>query len=125
MSNEEHISSILISIREGVEKVSGSFITRPDGLIVAYDINRSQVEKMDGLSAMSASLYSIAKRFSQTIDRNSLEELVLKCESGYAVLMSINNLGILCCIAEKDAIIGRLLVLMRASIQKLFEALSS
>lgn len=125
MSKEEHIISILVSIREEVEKVSGSFISRPDGLVVAYDVNQEKTEKVDGLSAMSASLYAIAKRFSLTIDRNSLEEMVLKCESGYAVLMSINNMGILCCITEKDAIIGRLLVQMRASIQKLNDVFNS
>lgn len=125
MNSEEQIASILASIREEVDKVVGSFISRPDGLIVAYDVGRDQTEKMDGLSAMSASLYAIAKRFSQTIDRNLLEELVLKCETGYAVLMSINNIGILCCITEKEAIIGRLLVQMRVSIQKLFEIFNS
>lgn len=125
MSNEEQIAFILQSIQEEVEKTAGSFICRPDGLVVAYNATQGQVEKMDGLSAMSASLYAIAKRFSQSIERNSLEELVLKCETGYAVLMSINGNGILCCVADKEAIIGRLLVQMRANIQKLSKLLNS
>lgn len=125
MSKEEQIASILTSLREEVDKVAGSFISRPDGLIVAYDVSQGQTEKMEGLSAMSASLYAIAKRFSLTIDKNSLEELTLKCGTGYAVLMNISNMGILCCITEKDVVIGRLLVQMRASIQKLTEIFSS
>lgn len=119
MSNEEQITSCLTSIREEVTKILGSFISRPDGLIVAYDVKQEKAEKMDSLSAMSASLYAIAKRLALTLEMNSLEELVLKCEIGYAVLMSINGKGILCCIADKDVIIGRLLVQMRASVPKL------
>jgi predicted regulator of Ras-like GTPase activity (Roadblock/LC7/MglB family) len=116
MSDEEQIASVLTSIRTEVGKIVGSFIARPDGLIFAYDVLQDKAEKMDSLSAMSASLYSIAKRFTQTLEMNFLEELVLKCETGYAVLMSINGKGILCCITEKDIIIGRLLVQMRVSV---------
>jgi predicted regulator of Ras-like GTPase activity (Roadblock/LC7/MglB family) len=86
------------------------------------DIEASAVVSVDGLSiasAMSAAMLSLGERIATELGRGSLEQVYVKGEKGYVVLMSVGEEAVLTALAREQAKLGLILLDMRRAAEDL------
>ena len=71
------------------------------------------------LSAMSAAMVGLGERIAQELGRGNLDHLMIKGESGFVVLMSVNDEAVLTSVFSDEAKLGLLLLDMRRAVADL------
>lgn len=72
----------LVQRFEGVEE---AVAVTPDGFVVGFYPKNREESSIERISAMGASLLSLAQRMAESFSRGSLKELVLKTSEGVLV----------------------------------------
>lgn len=98
----------------------------------SYDLEASAVISVDGLAmatalpgdveedrvaAMSAAMLSLGERIASELGRGLLDQVYIKGERGYVVLMSIGHNAVLTGLARKQAKLGLLFLDMRRAVE--------
>lgn len=91
--------------------VEASAIVSVDGLPIASALPQ-EVEE-DRVSAMSAAMLSLGERIASELGRGVLEQVYIKGQNGYVLLMSIGEDAVLTVMARKEAKLGLILLDMR------------
>jgi predicted regulator of Ras-like GTPase activity (Roadblock/LC7/MglB family) len=91
--------------------VEASAVVSVDGLTMASALPR-EVEE-DRVSAMSAAMLSLGERIAKELGRGTLEQVNIKGQSGYVVLMSVGEEAVLTVLAREQVKLGLLLLDMR------------
>jgi predicted regulator of Ras-like GTPase activity (Roadblock/LC7/MglB family) len=73
----------------------------------------------DRVSAMSAAMLSLGERIANELGRGSLEQVYIKGEKGYVVLMSVGTEAVLTVLAREHAKLGLILLDMRRAVEDL------
>ncbi|MCY3778872.1 MAG: roadblock/LC7 domain-containing protein [Chloroflexi bacterium] len=75
-----------------------------EGLIIA----RSMAEELEDerLGAMSAAMLALGERIADELGRGPLDQVTIKGEEGYAVLMTVDESSVLCVLAADEAKLG-------------------
>ena len=94
-----------------------SVIVSVDGLSIASALPQ-EVEE-DRVSAMSAAMLGLGERITSELGRGSLEQVYIKGEKGYVVLMSVGKEAFLTVLARKHAKLGLILLDMRRAAEDL------
>jgi predicted regulator of Ras-like GTPase activity (Roadblock/LC7/MglB family) len=94
-----------------------SVIVSIDGLSIASALPQ-EVEE-DRVSAMSAAMLGLGERITSELGRGSLEQVYIKGEKGYVVLMSVGKEAFLTVLARKHAKLGLILLDMRRAAEDL------
>ena len=97
-----------------------SAVVSVDGLSIASALPQGVEE--DRVSAMSAAMLSLGERIASELGRGSLEQVYIKGEKGYVVLMSVGEEAVLTALAREKAKLGLILLDMRraaADLEKL------
>ena len=97
--------------------VEASAVVSVDGLTMASSLPR-EVEE-DRVSAMSAAMLSLGERIASELGRGTLEQVYIKGQSGYVVLMSVGEEAVLTVLAREQAKLGLLFLDMRRAAQDL------
>lgn len=97
--------------------VEASAVVSVDGLTMASSLPR-EVEE-DRVSAMSAAMLSLGERIANELGRGVLDQVYIKGESGYVVLMSVGEEAVLTVLAREQAKLGLLFLDMRRATQDL------
>ena len=92
-----------------------------DGLIIASALKPE--DNVERVSAMSASLLSLAECITKETDRGSLEELHISGTQGHLVLMSVGEKAVLTALVAPQAKMGILLMDMRHAADDLHKLL--
>ncbi len=71
------------------------------------------------LSAMSAAMVGLGERIARELGRGNLDHLMIKGESGFVVLMSVNEEAVLTSVFSDEAKLGLLLLDMRRAVSDL------
>lgn len=82
-----------------------------DGLTIASALPQGVEE--DRVSAMSAAMLSLGERIANELGRGVLEQVYIKGEKGYVVLMSVGEEAVLTALAREQAKLGLLFLDMR------------
>jgi predicted regulator of Ras-like GTPase activity (Roadblock/LC7/MglB family) len=101
--------------------IEASAIVSIDGLIIASALPQ-EVEE-DRVSALSAAMLSLGERIASELGRGSLNQVYIKGENGYVILMSIGEEAVLTVLAREQAKLGLILLDMRRAtetLEKLF-----
>jgi predicted regulator of Ras-like GTPase activity (Roadblock/LC7/MglB family) len=100
----------------------------------SYDLEASAVISVDGLAmatalpgdveqervaAMSAAMLSLGERIASELGRGLLDQVYIKGESGYVILMSIGHNAVLTGLARRQAKLGLLFLDMRRAVEDL------
>lgn len=101
--------------------VEASAVVSVDGLTMASALP-AQVEE-DRVAAMSAAMLSLGERIANELGRGSLDQVYIKGEHGYVVLMSVGNEAVLTVLARQQAKLGLLFLDMRRATEDLAELL--
>lgn len=91
--------------------IEASAIVSVDGLTIASALPQGVEE--DRVSAMSAAMLSLGERIASELGRGSLEQVYIKGEQGYVVLMSIGEDAVLTALAREQAKLGLIFLDMR------------
>ena len=91
--------------------IEASAIVSVDGLTIASALPQGIEE--DRVSAMSAAMLSLGERIAAELGRGSLEQVYIKGNQGYVVLMAIGEDAVLTALAREGAKLGLIFLDMR------------
>ncbi len=91
--------------------IEASAVVSVDGLTIASALPQGVEE--DRVSAMSAAMLSLGERIASELGRGSLDQVYIKGEEGFVVLMSIGDDAVLTALAREDAKLGLIFLDMR------------
>jgi hypothetical protein len=91
--------------------VEASAVISVDGLTMASALP-SDVEE-DRVSAMSAAMLSLGERIASELGRGILDQVYIRGESGFVILMAVGSEAVLTVLAREQAKLGLLFLDMR------------
>lgn len=91
--------------------IEASAVVSVDGLTIASALPQGVEE--DRVSAMSAAMLSLGERIAGELGRGSLDQVYIRGESGYVVLMSVGQDAVLTALAREKAKLGLIFLDMR------------
>jgi len=91
--------------------VEASAVVSVDGLTIASALP-SDVEE-DRVSAMSAAMLSLGERIATELGRGILDQVYIRGENGFVILMSVGEEAVLTVLAREQAKLGLLFLDMR------------
>jgi predicted regulator of Ras-like GTPase activity (Roadblock/LC7/MglB family) len=97
--------------------VEASAVVSVDGLTMASALPASVEE--DRVSAMSAAMLSLGERIATELGRGKLDQVYIKGQTGYVILMSIEREAVLTVLARDRAKLGLLFLDMRRATEDL------
>jgi hypothetical protein len=97
--------------------VEASAVVSVDGLTMASALPASVEE--DRVSAMSAAMLSLGERIATELGRGKLDQVYIKGQTGYVILMSIEREAVLTVLARDRAKLGLLFLDMRRAAEDL------
>lgn len=97
--------------------IEASAVVSVDGLTIASALPQGVEE--DRVSAMSAAMLSLGERIASELGRGALEQVYIRGESGYVILMSVGEEAVLTALARKEAKLGLILLDMRRATEAL------
>ncbi len=110
-SRTEQIMARLRDLRAITPDIEASAVVSVDGLTIASDLP-ADVEE-DRVSAMSAAMLSLGERIASELGRGTLDQVYIRGDNGYVILMSIGEDAVLTALARKSAKLGLVFLDMR------------
>lgn len=97
--------------------IEASAIVSVDGLTIASALPQGAEE--DRVSAMSAAMLSLGERIAGELGRGSLDQVYIKGQKGYVILMSVGEDAVLTALAREQAKLGLIFLDMRRAAEDL------
>ncbi len=97
--------------------VEASAVVSVDGLTMASALPGNVEE--DRVSAMSAAMLSLGERIARELGRGTLDQVYIKGENGFVILMSVGEEAVLTVLARPQAKLGLLFLDMRRAVEDL------
>lgn len=97
--------------------IQASAVVSVDGLSIASALPQGVEE--DRVSAMSAAMLSLGERIASELGRGLLDQVYIKGENGYVILMSVGEEAVLTAMARQQAKLGLILLDMRRAAEDL------
>lgn len=97
--------------------IEASAVVSVDGLIIASALPQGVEE--DRVSAMSAAMLSLGERIANELGRGSLDQVYIRGEKGYVILMSVGEEAVLTALAREQAKLGLIFLDMRRAAEAL------
>jgi predicted regulator of Ras-like GTPase activity (Roadblock/LC7/MglB family) len=88
--------------------IEASAVVSVDGLSIASALPQGVEE--DRVSAMSAAMLSLGERIASELGRGTLDQVYIKGEKGYVVLISVGEEAVLTALAREQAKLGLILL---------------
>ena len=106
MSKIEELNNVLSELSASSSDVEACAVVSEDGLMMASALPQGVEEAR--VAAMSAAMLSMGARTSMELNRGEIEQVFLKGDHGYVVMMQASRHGVLVGLARKDAKLGLL-----------------
>ena len=94
-----------------------SAVISVDGLTIASALPQGVED--DRVSAMSAAMLSLGERIANELGRGSLDQVYIKGETGFVILMSVGKEAVLTVLAREQAKLGLIFLDMRRAVEDL------
>ena len=107
----------LKALQAGTPDIEASAVVSVDGLIMASALPQDVEE--DRVSAMSAAMLSLGERIAQELDRGVLDQVYVKGDNGYVILMSVGEEAVLTALARQNAKLGLVFLDMKRTAAEL------
>ncbi|MBN1318785.1 MAG: roadblock/LC7 domain-containing protein [Anaerolineales bacterium] len=101
----------LRDLQAGTPDVEASAVVSVDGLIMASSLPANVEE--DRVSAMSAAMLSLGDRIASELGRGILDQVYIRGDMGYVILMAVGDEAVLTVLARKNAKLGLIFLDMR------------
>jgi predicted regulator of Ras-like GTPase activity (Roadblock/LC7/MglB family) len=116
-SRTELMVERLRDMQASTPDIEASAVVSVDGLIMASSLPAGVEE--DRVSAMSAAMLSLGERIASELGRGLLDQVYIKGENGYVLLMSVGEEAVLTVLARAQAKLGLLFLDMRRATEEL------
>jgi len=116
-SRTEQMVARLKDLQAGTADIEASAVVSVDGLIMASSLP-ADVEE-DRVSAMSAAMLSLGERIASELGRGTLDQVYIRGDSGYVVLMSVGEDAVLTALARSEAKLGLIFLDMKRAAEDL------
>jgi len=116
-SRTESMTNILKELEAGTPDIEASAIVSVDGLIMASALPQDVEE--DRVAAMSAAMLSLGERTAQELNRGKLDQVFIRGEDGYVLLMNAGEDAVLTTLVRKDAKLGLIFLDMKRAVEEL------
>ncbi len=120
-SRNDRLTEALYNLQSNTGEIEASAIVSVDGLIIASALPAGSEE--DRVSAMSAAMLSLGERISIELKRGTLEQVYVKGDRGYVLLMSVGEEAVLTALAVSNAKLGLIFLEMRRAVETLSKLL--
>ena len=118
-SRTEQMVARLKDLQAGTADIEASAVVSVDGLIMASSLP-ADVEE-DRVSAMSAAMLSLGERIASELGRGILDQVYIRGDNGYVVLMSVGEEAVLTALARSEAKLGLIFLDMKRAAEDLEE----
>jgi len=116
-SRTEQMVSELRDLQVSTPDIEAAAVVSMDGLIMASSLPAGIEE--DRVSAMSAAMISLGERIAGELGRGYLNQIYIKGESGYVILMYVGEEAVLTVLARREAKLGLVFLDMRRCVEQL------
>ena len=106
MSKIEELNNVLSELQASSSDVEACAVVSEDGLMMASALPQGVEEAR--VAAMSAAMLSMGARTASELSRGKIEQLFLKGDEGFVIMMQASEHGVLVGLARKDAKLGLL-----------------
>ena len=110
-----NITKILKDLETGTPEIEASAIVSVDGLTIASALP-SDVEE-DRVAAMSAAMLSLGERTAQELNRGNLDQVFVRGENGYVLIISAGQDAVLTSLVRKEAKLGLIFLDMKRAVE--------
>lgn len=110
-SRTELMVDRLRDLQATTPEIEGAGVVSVDGLIMASSLPAGVEE--DRVSAMSAAMISLGERISGELGRGGLDQVHIKGDGGYVILMSVGEEAVLTTLVREGAKLGLIFLDMR------------
>jgi uncharacterized protein len=110
-SRTELMVDRLRDLQATTPEIEGAGVVSVDGLIMASSLPGGVEE--DRVSAMSAAMISLGERISGELGRGGLDQVHIKGNDGYVILMSVGEEAVLTTLVREGAKLGLIFLDMR------------
>lgn len=117
----EEMVKLLKELQMTTPDIEASAVVSVDGLIIASALP-ADVEE-DRVSAMSAAMLSLGERIASELHRGTLDQVFVRGEEGYVLLMSVGEEAVLTALARKNAKLGLVFLDMKRTAAELLRLL--
>lgn len=117
LSRLDQLTTALYELQSSTTDVEASAIVSVDGLIIASALPSDATE--DRVAAMSAAMLSLGERIAMELGRGALEQVYVKGDQGYVILMSVGDEAVLTVLAHSRAKLGLVFLEMRRAVEQL------
>ena len=97
--------------------IEASAVVSVDGLSIASALPRDVEE--DRVSAMSAAMLSLGERIASELGRGTLEQVYIKGEKGFVILIAVGREAVLTALAGEQSKLGLVFLDMRRAAEDL------
>ncbi|TNE51696.1 MAG: hypothetical protein EP343_03180 [Deltaproteobacteria bacterium] len=111
MSRVEHLNKILRALQSGSPDVEASALISEDGLMIASALPAHVDETR--VAGMSATLISLGTRAAVELERGTVQEILVRGDDGYAVMLTAGEGTLLLVLTNKAAKLGLIFLDMR------------
>ena len=116
-SRTEQMIGRLRELQSGSAEIEASAVVSVDGLIMASSLP-ADVEE-DRVSAMSAAMISLGERIASELSRGILDQVYIRGDKGYVILMSVGEEAVLTAMARSGAKLGLIFLDMKRAVEDL------
>jgi len=104
MARMDELNRILRSLQSGTPDIEASALISEDGLIIASALPQ-HIEEMR-VAGMSSTLLSLGMRASTELERGEIEQVMIRGQNGYALMVTAAPGTLLLVLATKAARLG-------------------
>ena len=116
-SRTEQLMERLRELQTATSDIEATAIVSVDGLTVASTLPPGMED--DRVSAMSAAMLSLGERIAGELRRGTLEQVYVKGERGYVLLVAIGEEAVLTVLARETARLGMIFLELRRAAEDL------
>ncbi len=114
---EKLLESVLQELNGTSADIEASGIISTDGLIMAAIMPQGMDE--DRMGAMSAAMLSLGDRTATELDRGQLEQVLIKGENGYVLMVYAGSESVLTVIVKPNARLGLIFLDVKRAADKI------
>lgn len=116
-SRNDQLAERLRDLQVSSPDVEAAAVVSVDGLSMASSLPGNIEE--DRVSAMSAAMLSLGERISSELGRGTLDQVYVKGERGFVILMNIGEEAVLTVLAREQAKLGLIFLDMSRAVKEL------
>lgn len=120
-SRSQLMAERLRDLQASSPDIEASAVVSFDGLSIASALPQGVED--DRVSAMSAAMLSLGERIATELGRGALDQVFIKGEQGYVLLMAIGDEAVLTVLARHQAKLGLIFLDMRRATEALVNLL--